>query len=186
MEEYSTKDIARLTDLAESTIRKYALLLEKNDYPFVRNTVGNRIFSEHDIKIFLEIKSVPKDEKTIEEIVADIASKYIVKAVTSKFEKSGDMPLNQVFEPDIASILIKKIDELHDMNQKQLDFNKELVERLDQQQKYIDERLKERDLNLVESIRNLQEEKRALSEIAVTQEEKKKGFFARLFGKKEE
>lgn len=182
MEEYSTKDIAKLAGLAESTVRKYAQLLEKNDYRFVRNVNGNRIFTELDIKIFLELKATPKEEKSIEEIASDIAGTYTAKAVTSKEEKSDDIQSNQESELDMLAILIKKVDELTDMSQQQINFNKELVNKLDQQQKYIDERLEQRDKKLMESIRLLQEEKQARLEMAATQEEKKKGFFARLFG----
>lgn len=63
-------------------------------------------------------------------------------------------------------------------------FNEELHKRLDQQQKYIDERLEQRDIKLMESIRESQEERKALLQLAAAQEEaKKKGFFARLFEK---
>lgn len=181
MEEYSTKDIARLTDMAESTVRKYALLLEKNDYHFVRNASGNRIFTELDIKIFLELKATPKEEKPIEEIASDIASKYIAKAVTSKLDKTGDTQLQKGFDPAMLATLTKKIDELTDMQQKQLEFNQALIKKLDQQQAYIDGRLEERDRKLLESLRQTQEEKKAIAEAAATQE-KKKGFFARMFG----
>lgn len=184
MEDFLTKDIARLTDLAESTVRKYAQLLEKNGYQFVRNSSGNRLFTEQDIKIFLELKSTPKEEKSIEEIASDIASKYTAKIVTSKEEKADDMKLNQGFEGDMVAILIEKVNDLNDMSQKQMEFNKELVKKLDQQQKYIDERLEQRDKKLMESLRQSQEERKALLEMTATQEEKKKGksFLARLFG----
>ena len=60
---------------------------------------------------------------------------------------------------------------------------KELISRMDQQQKYIDERLEQRDRKLMESLRESQEERKALLQLAAAQEEeKKKGFFARLLG----
>lgn len=53
-----------------------------------------------------------------------------------------------------------------------------------EQQNYINNKLEERDRKLVESIRESQEVKQQLLQIAAAQEdEKKKGFFARLFGK---
>ena len=53
------------------------------------------------------------------------------------------------------------------------------------QQKYIDMKLDERDRKMMESIRQYQEEQKAILKIAATvqEEEKKKGFFARLFSK---
>lgn len=53
-----------------------------------------------------------------------------------------------------------------------------------EQQIYINNKLEERDRKLMESIRESQEVKQQLLQIAAAQEdEKKKGFFARLFGK---
>ncbi|MBZ5753754.1 DUF3967 domain-containing protein [Metabacillus rhizolycopersici] len=56
-----------------------------------------------------------------------------------------------------------------------------------QQQKYIDTKLEERDRKLVQSLRESQETKKLLLEVkeqlAASQEEKKKGFFARLFNR---
>jgi hypothetical protein len=70
------------------------------------------------------------------------------------------------------------------MNEKQTKFNEELLKRLDQQQKYIDDRMNERDKRLIESLRESKEERQALLQIAAAQEEdKKKGFFSRIFGK---
>ena len=52
------------------------------------------------------------------------------------------------------------------------------------QQKYIDMKLDERDRKMMESIRQSQEEQKAILKIAAAvQEEKKKSLFARLFGK---
>ncbi|MCM3034124.1 DUF3967 domain-containing protein, partial [Niallia sp. MER 6] len=63
----------------------------------------------------------------------------------------------------------------------QEEFNRELVQRLDKQQKYIDDRLEQRDQKLMESLRENQEVKKALLQIAAAQEESKKSFFSRLF-----
>lgn len=184
MENYSTKDIANMTDIAESTVRKYSQLLEKQGYVFNRNVSGNRIFTEQDVRVFLEFKKVPKNEKSVEEIALDIATKYIAKPDTSKEDVSDNTQLNQVFERDMLVDLVEKVNVLTDMNEKQTKFNEELLKRLDQQQKYIDQRLEERDQKLIQSLRQSQEERKALLAIAAAHdEEKKKGFFARLFGK---
>lgn len=57
----------------------------------------------------------------------------------------------------------------------------ELKQMLLSQQRYIEERIEERDRKLIESIRLLQEQKQALLETSATKG--KKGFFARLFSK---
>lgn len=184
MENYSTKDIANMTDIAESTVRKYSQLLEKQGYVFNRNVSGNRIFTEQDVKVFLEFKKGPKNEKSVEEIALDIATKYITKPDTSKEDVSDNTQSDQLFERDMLVDLVEKVNVLTDMNEKQTKFNEELLKRLDQQQKYIDDRMNERDKRLIESLRESQEERQALLQIAAAQEEdKKKGFFSRIFGK---
>ncbi|MCQ6281052.1 hypothetical protein [Bacillus sp. EB600] len=86
-------------------------------------------------------------------------------------------------------------------NREQKEFNHELLQRLDQQQEFLEqrderaeerdkERLERHDKRLIESIRESQETKKIyleiqqqLQQIASSQEEKKKGFFVRFFGK---
>ena len=60
------------------------------------------------------------------------------------------------------------------------ELRKHIAEVEKRQQEYITTKLEERDWKLIESLREIQQSKK---EVASTQEEKKKGFFARLFGK---
>lgn len=178
MENYSTKDVAKLTDIADSTVRKYAQLLEKNGYLFDRNINGNRIFNENDVNVFLELKNVSKGEKSIEDSAHIVATKHIPKPATSTSDIADDIQVPQGSERAMLLDLMKKVDVLTDIN-------KQLISRLDQQQKYIDERLEQRDKMLLESLKQSQEERKAFLQIAAAQEEEKnKGFFARLFGGK--
>jgi hypothetical protein len=83
---------------------------------------------------------------------------------------------------EIISTLMEHIKTQDEYMKRQEEFNQALLQRLDQQQKYIEERMNERDKNLLESIRGTQEIKQQLLQIASAKEEKK-GFFARLFNK---
>jgi Protein of unknown function (DUF3967) len=53
---------------------------------------------------------------------------------------------------------------------------------LEQQQKYIQERLEERDRKLMESIRAIQQQKQVMLETAATKK-KRKGIFKRIFSR---
>jgi DNA-binding transcriptional MerR regulator len=181
MENYSTKDIANMTDIAESTVRKYALLLEGHGYVFNRNISGYRVFTKQDVDVFLEFKNVSKGEKSVEEAAKIIADKYIAKPNTNDESTSDDTQSGQGLERDMLADLIKKVDVLTDMNEKQNKFNEELLKRLEQQQKYIDTRLNDRDQMLMESLRQSQETQKLLA--AAHEEENKKGFWNKLFGK---
>ncbi|RIW27284.1 DUF3967 domain-containing protein [Bacillus salacetis] len=182
MDNLSTKDIAKITDIAESTVRKYAQLLEANGYIFNRNISGYRVYNKQDAKVFSEFKNVSKAESSVEETARNIASKYITKPSTDKGDVLGDTQSHQGFDHDTVADLMKKVNVLTDMNEKQMKFNEELLRRLDQQQKYLDERLEARDQTLIESLRETQETKQLL--LAAREEEKsQKGFFRKLFGK---
>jgi hypothetical protein len=68
---------------------------------------------------------------------------------------------------NILTEMQKKLDQ-------QQEFNRLLLDRLDHQQKYIDDRLENRDRMLMESIRQLQEEKQARLEAAAAAQEEMK------------
>ena len=53
--EYSTKDIANMVDIAESTVRKYAQALEKAGYRFRKTENGSRIYTDNDVFVFKEV-----------------------------------------------------------------------------------------------------------------------------------
>lgn len=180
MENLSTKNIANMTGLAESTVRKYSQLLESNGYVFNRNVSGYRVFSKQDIEIFLQFKEELKDGNSVEDTASAIATKYIPKPNTRDDSGSGGSQSQKGLEGDVLADLVRKIDVLTDMNNKQSKFNEELLKRLDQQQKYMDGRLKERDEMLVESLRKSQETQQLIA-AAKEESEKKKGFFERLF-----
>lgn len=63
-----------------------------------------------------------------------------------------------------------------------IDLNKELLNRLNQQQEYLDERLEKRDKELMNTLNKTLETRK---QIATAQEEQSnKGFFKKLFSKK--
>jgi len=167
-----------MTDIAESTVRKYAQILEANGYIFNRGVNGYRIFTEQDINIFLEFKNMPKSEKSVEDTAHDIAAKYVAKPSIREDAESDDTQSPQVISAAMVADLLEKIDVLTDMSKKQGEFNIELIKRLDQQQKYIDNRLEERDKILMESLRQSQKQITATHE---GNNEQGKSFFARLF-----
>ena len=170
--EYSTKEISNMTDIAESTIRKYALLLEKAGWLFLKNENGFRVFTDRDIFIFNEFKNLSKKNIQVDDIAKIIASKHknvIAEAVTNSQETLDTKGIS----PDIAKMLLEKVDTLLQDNELQKQFNQELLRRLDQQSHYIDESLKKRDQQLLASIREVQETKLLA---AATQEKQKKWY----------
>jgi hypothetical protein len=179
---YTPKEVFTTLDIGDSTLRKWCLALEKNGYEFIRNDKNSRIYVEGDLVVLRHFQNLVKENMPL-----DNAAKLVV----DRFGQSA-------FEVSTVSVPAEKQEERHNLDRsnyedvkelKELVTNqneliKQLITRMDQQQKYIDERLEQRDRKLIESLRESQEERKALLQLAAAQEEeKKKGLFARLFGK---
>lgn len=176
---YTTKDLSLALAIGDSTLRKWCLALEKNGYGFIRNEQKNRVFVESDIVILKHFQGLVKQHN----MQLDNASKLVIDRFgKGSFDTRTDVVLVEQ-EKEIAQSDNEILNTLLEHIRMQEEFNKELLQRLDQQQKYIDERLEKRDQKLIESLRENQEVKKTLLQIATAQEEKKKGFLSRLFNK---
>lgn len=179
---YSPKEMSTTLDVGDSTLRKWCLALEKNGYVFIRNDQNSRVYVENDLVVLRHFQQLVKQHNMQLENAAQLvvdrfgtgASEVGTGVVpVEKEEKQRDLMRSNEF-----------VQKLLDHIEKQEAFNQELLKRLETQQKYIDERLEERDRKFMESLRDSQETKQQLLEIAAAhEEEKKKGFLSRLFGK---
>ncbi|MGG3450552.1 DUF3967 domain-containing protein [Domibacillus aminovorans] len=70
---------------------------------------------------------------------------------------------------------------LRENAEKQEQFNQAMVTKMEDQQKYINDKLEARDRNLMQALNETQEIKKIMLAEKEEKEEKKKGFFARLF-----
>ncbi|WP_255211292.1 DUF3967 domain-containing protein [Geobacillus zalihae] len=200
MKEYSTKDIANIVGIATPTVRKYAQALEKAGYTFIKNDQGFRIFTDKDIQIFERMKEMSNDTgMPVDRIASMLVSEQKNDAsdpirIESEVATLLENELKMIDESDIG-----RIDRQYEALLKEIQELKQIVIA---QQKYIDERLNKRDELLLQSIRALQEQKRAMIEgtqkqekvtleIAATTEDKttedkrtkKRGWLSRIFGK---
>lgn len=171
----SPHDVSTLLQIKESTLRKYSLLLENVGYKFQRNNQNQRWYNDTDIVALKKLISLKNStDMNLKECSEAVLLWANSQTVTQSLTISG----NDTERHDDG------IKELKELVTNQNEMIKELLSRMDHQQKYIDERLEQRDKMFMESIRESQEERKALLQIAVAhEEEKKKGFFTRLFGK---
>jgi DNA-binding transcriptional MerR regulator len=179
MKEYPTKAIADLTGLSAQKVRSYAQALEKAGHNITRNDRGFRMFTEDDIPLFQEmIKQSNEAGMSVEEIALQlVASHNNDTSPEIELNPEADTPMQHevemrdlpVSEEDRYQILLEEINSL-----------KQLIA---DQQKHIEECIEQqRDLKSLELLRESQEFKKQILEIAASQEqEKKKGFFSRLF-----
>jgi len=171
----NSSDVCTLLGIKDSTLRKYALILQDAGYHFHTNGKGQRGYYERDVialKKLVEIKNS-----------ANMTLEQSANAVMSWFEQSG-VTVRVMGNNEEISRYGDDIRELKELvtNQgevisKQNELIKDLVTRMDQQQKYIDEKLTKRDELLLEAIKESraesQETKRLLLEAQTVAQEAK-------------
>lgn len=186
---YSPKEVFTTLDIGDSTLRKWCLALEKHGYGFIRNDQNTRVYVESDLVVLRHFQNLVKQHNIQLENAATLVIDRFGKGT---FEvRTGIVPVEKEEEhrdlirsDEVINKLLEHIKQQEEFIEQQKEFNRELLNRLDQQQKYIDERLEQRDQKFMESLRESQETKQQLLQLAAAHEEEtKKGFFARLFGK---
>jgi DNA-binding transcriptional MerR regulator len=55
---YWSKEVSDILQIADSTLRKWCLSLEKNGYEFVRGTNNSRAFVERDVLLLRRMKEL--------------------------------------------------------------------------------------------------------------------------------
>lgn len=146
-------DVCTLLSIKESTLRKYALILQDAGYHFHTNGKGQRGYYDKDVTVlrrFLEIKKSP-----------DMTLEQSANAVLSWVEQSN-ISVRVIEKDEEKERYNDDIKELKELVTKQNELIKDLVTRMDQQQHYIDERLNKRDELLMESLRQSEETKQLL------------------------
>lgn len=187
---YTTKEISLTLDIGDSTLRKWAIALEKNGYQFIRNDQNNRLFVDADLVVLQHFKQLVQEHNTP---LGNAAMLIVDRFGKGPFEpRTGIVPL----EKDSSSShdfnrsndrsdleIIAKIEELEERFKVQEEFNKKLIERLEErlneQDRYIKERLNKRDKLLVESLREALETKKMLIAAKDEEEQQKKMIVAK-------
>ena len=70
---YSPSDVAEQLGIQSSTLRKYADVLEKEGYNFIKNERGHRKYRESDVMIFRKVINLKNDtDMTLENATKQI------------------------------------------------------------------------------------------------------------------
>lgn len=135
---YSSKDVAKRLSIEPVTVRKYSQMLEEEGYLFKKDEKGWRRYNEDDIRFLEYLINMKLMGKSLEDSVKHVASLY----------RSS---LN-IAKPDIS---LQEENPFLQFIKSQEEFNKKLLERIDQ-----------RDKNLMAAIRELQETKKQIASAA--------------------
>lgn len=141
---YSSSDIADILKVKESTLRKYCLLLEKSGYDFLKNEHGHRAFFDHDVIVLRKMISLKSG--------ADMTLEEAIKSVIA-WKKGNDITASDTEEKRYIMRYNDLVGEFKLLQEQQINFNKELIQQIKNQQEYIEHRLEQRDRLLIQTIR---------------------------------
>lgn len=177
MDKYKrASEVAEQLIINRNTLRRW--LLQYEDYLNTKLEGNTK---------FIHESSIPAIQ-LIKECYAKQLQEHEIK---DKLAKSHEIPKNVESEEDTSAVPTQVEQELNNIKSllhQQQEFNKQLVERLNEQQKYIESRMDARDKNLMSMIREVQETKQQLLETAAAKEEVKeeekeqKTWWSKLFG----
>ena len=166
MKTYSNKDMAVMTGLTGSTIRRYVQLLEKSGYTFTEDEFGHKVFYDNHILLFRVMKELSDVGTISPERIADIVVlKEREYQKTPEKERTALIanPANLLIEDKEESDHIVQSDEWYGVMMKKLEKldriddiikeNQELKEEI----KQLREQMELRDARILEAIRSIQE-----------------------------
>ncbi|WP_019244553.1 MULTISPECIES: DUF3967 domain-containing protein [Bacillus] len=166
----SPKEVSINLGIGDSTLRKWCLALEAHEYFFPRTDNNRRVFYERDVVILRHLRQLIQ----VQNFTLENASLIVV----SKFKEDTSLVTNTENSVPQLRDSNEIIEKLMSHIEQQETFNKQLLEKLEEQQKYIEERLNKRDELLMESLKQSQETKRLLLEAQEEQKKKRKGLFS--------
>lgn len=148
---YSPGDVAEQLNIQSSTLRKYADVLEKEGYTFIKNERGHRKYRESDVMVFRKIINLKND--------TDMTLENATKQIVSWYQGVEVLPLERheverYEEPDFnATTLQTMLQDQNEVIEKQNELLQELSKRLIEQ----DQRFAQRESELLSAIQTIQE-----------------------------
>lgn len=151
---YGSSNIADILHVQESTVRKYCLLLEKSGYEFLKNEQGHRAFFDHDLIVLKKMMSLKSG--------ADMTLEEAVKSVIA-WKNRSDIAVGDTEEIRYIKHYNDLAEEFKTFQEQQMNFNKELIQEIRNQQEYIEQRLEQRDRLLIQSLRETLEVRKEIA-----------------------
>ncbi|ARJ26120.1 DNA-binding protein (plasmid) [Bacillus mycoides] len=148
---YSPSDVAEQLGIQSSTLRKYADVLEKEGYTFIKNERGHRKYRESDVMVFRKVINLKNDiEMTLENATKQIVSWHqgveVLPLERHEIERYEEPDFNATTLQTMLQGQNKIIEKQHELLQ---ELNKRLVEQ--------DQRFAQRESKLLNAIQTIQE-----------------------------
>lgn len=154
---YSPGDVAEQLGIQSSTLRKYADVLEKEGYTFIKNERGHRKYRESDVMVLRKVINLKND--------TDMTLENATKQIVSWNQGVEVLPLERheverYEEPDFnATPLQAMIQEQKEVIEKQNYLLQELNKRLAEQ----DQRFAQRESELLSAIQSIQDSQKLIA-----------------------
>ncbi|OXS64029.1 DUF3967 domain-containing protein [Priestia filamentosa] len=147
---YFGSEVASTLKIGSSTLRKYSLALEEQGYTFDRGVNNSRIFYQKDVAMIQRImNAMNKKNITLEQAV-----KLAVSSISEDTVATAVMAKQTELNRDVA--MSERLERLEKINL-------ELVKRLEEQQRMLQERDAKRDEQLITVLREVQESKQLIA-----------------------
>jgi DNA-binding transcriptional MerR regulator len=153
---YGPKELASLLGIEPVTLRNYAKIMESKGYIFHKNERGQRGYIERDIvafKKFIAYKEKPGMtlERSADAVISWVHDQNKAVSAMEMERKKKDMERSDLLE------------QFEQFKAQQLEFNQQLLAKLEAQQRYIEESLNKRDQQLVEVMKDMLETKKQVA-----------------------
>ncbi|PHB64255.1 DUF3967 domain-containing protein [Bacillus wiedmannii] len=148
---YSPGDVAEQLDIQSSTLRKYADVLEKEGYTFIKNERGHRKYRESDVMVFRKVINLKND--------TDMTLENATKQIVSWHQGVEVLPLERYEieryeEPDFNATTLQTM--FQDQNEV-IEQQNELLQKLNKRLVEQDQRFAQRESELLSAIQTIQE-----------------------------
>ena len=181
---YTPGEMAKVLNVGDSTLRKWCIAVEKENYFFSRTENKRRVFYEDERLLLHSMRELIQVQfMSIENAAKIVSSKYNQQPSEQK-NTDNNVPALRADSEQIIKMMTF-IEEQQEHIQRQKDYikrqeqhNLELSERLKELPEQLNERLEERDARLEERDKLLMQTLKELHE-----QKKPKSFWSRLFGK---
>ncbi|WP_102834474.1 MerR family transcriptional regulator [Clostridioides difficile] len=167
----SPNEVSHFLEIGSSTLRKWCIALEEQHYNFMRTEQKKRLFTEKDLFVLNNFKTLVKDKNLSINVAAEIMSnKYKDDIVFSDETEESHLPEHP---EQNTSELSRQLEHMQTEIEQLKDLNRTLLVKLDEQYEYI----KERDQRVLEALQESKENKQLLLEMKEEQlKQNKKGW----------
>lgn len=137
---YWNKDVSRILEIGESTVRKWCLELEKNGYTFIRGHKDSRAFLQHDLNALTFFKELTK--------VGSYTLEQAAKLVTERFKErevsniTASVPGGNELSDRSLQEISDSLKELVILSTEQVEINKALLKKLEERDSVIESQMR--------------------------------------------